>query len=407
MFEQAMLSAFIADRADYDLVVHHIDREDWSPMGEVLLELVEEYYRRDSEATAVDLDILSSAIGRRFSDIPRHKEQAMGLLEEVLAHQTSKVNVLAEVLEQRRDKLRLRLVDALLAHDEERIEESLSQYSELTEASVLETHVEEVYQGKDVRELIEEMVEDGQWSVAPSSLGRRIKGGVRPGHSIILAARPERGKTLFGVNMAAGFLAQGAKVLYLANEDPVPDIILRLVCNMSGRTEDEVKEDPEGAMQEARQYGYDNAVFAGITPGTPFEIEALTRKHKPDILFVDQLRNISTQSENNTLRLEQVARELRNIARRNNCVVVGITQVGDSGRDKQILNDGDIDGSNTGIPGACDIMILIGCDDEYEKRDLRRVNLAKNKRGGNHDNFPVRIDRNLSRVFTYEVGGTN
>lgn len=401
-FEQALLSAFIAERANYDLVSHHLHRDEWSPMGTVMLELIDDYYRRDSEAENVDLEILRSAIKRRFSDIPRHQDQALTLLEEVLAHEASTANVLAEVLENERDKARLKLVDALLSQDEEKIERSLSKYSELTEASILEAEVSEEYQGKDVVELLAEVEEDGQWTLAPhSSLGCRIKDGVRAGHMIIMAARPERGKTLFGVNLAAGFLGQGAKVLFLLNEDPVPDVIFRLISNMSGFTIDQIKENPEAAMAEARTYGYDNCVFAGITPGTPFEVEALVRKHKPDVVIVDQLRNIATGAENNTLRLEQVARELRNIARRQRCVMIGVTQVGDSGRDKNHLNDGDIDGSNTGIPGACDILILIGCDEEYEKRDLRMVNLVKNKRGGCHDSFGVRINRDLSRVFTY------
>ncbi len=401
MFETTLLSAFIADRSDYDAVVHHLTRDDWSPMGSAMLGLIDDYYHRDSEAGAVDLEVLRSAIKRRFSDIPRHQDKALALLEEVLANSTSKVNVVAEVLENERDKMRLKLVDALLSHDETLIEETLSKYNDITEATVLESQVEEEYQGKDVRELLEEMEEDGEWSIAPASLGKRIKGGVRPGHTIIMAARPERGKTLFGVNMAAGFLAQGAAVLYLANEDPMPDIIMRLLTNLTGRSEDDIRNDPEGAMASAREAGYDNAVFAGMAPGTPFEVEALVRKYEPDVVFVDQMRNIAAQSENNTLRLEKVARELRNIARRHKCVMIGITQVGDSGRDTNYLNDGDIDGSNTGIPGACDVMVLIGCDEEYEKRDLRMINLAKNKRGGNHDSFPVQVNRNLSRVFTY------
>lgn len=405
MFEQKILSAFIADRSDYDMVVHHIERDELSPMGAVVLELIDDYYSRDAEADKVDIELLQSAISRRFSDIPRHKDQAISLLEEVLAHQTSKVNVVAEVLEAQRDKARLKLVDALLSHEEEIIEDALAKYNNLTEATVLETQVTEEYQGKDLRELIEEMHEDGQWNLAPKSLGNRLKGGLRAGHSVIVAARPERGKTLFGTSMNAGFLAQGAKTLYLGNEDPIPDLIMRLVSCLSGLTEEQIRRDPEAALEEARQYGYDNCVFAGLSPGTLYEVEALVRRHKPDVLLVDQMRNIATSSENNTLRLETVARELRNIARRNNCVVIAMTQVGDSGRDKLILNDGDIDGSNTGIPGACDVMVLIGCDEEYEKRDLRKVNLAKNKRGGCHDSFAVSINRDLSRVFTYTGPG--
>lgn len=401
MFETKILSAFLADRSDYDLVVHHLDRKEWSPMGAVMLDLIDDYYHRDSQAESVDLDLLRRAIERRFSDIPRHKDQALTLMEEVLSHKTSTINVMAEVLENERDKLRLKLVDALLAHDEERIEETLAKYSELTEQAVIEAQVEEEYQGKDVAELLEEMVEDGQWHLAPKSLANRIRGGVRAGHSVIVAARPERGKTLFGTNLNAGFLGQGARTLYIGNEDPIPDLILRLVSNLSGWTEAEIRANPAEAMERARAKGYDNCVLAGLSPGTLYEIEALVRKHKPDILIVDQMRNVAANTENNTLRLEMVARELRNIARRNNCVVIAMTQVGDSGRDKNYLNDGDIDGSNTGIPGACDVMILIGCDEEYDKRDLRMVNLVKNKRGGNHESFAVSIDRERSRVQTY------
>ena len=114
--------------------------------------------------------------------------------------------------------------------------------------------------------------------------------------------------------------------------------------------------------------------------------------------MIDQMRNVRANTENNTQRLEVVAQELRNIGRRHECLVISVTQVGDSGRDKLVLNDGDIDGSNTGIPGACDVIVMIGSNEEFELRDLRHLTLAKNKRGGDHSSFTVRVDRDISRV---------
>ena len=118
-------------------------------------------------------------------------------------------------------------------------------------------------------------------------------------------------------------------------------------------------------------------------------------------VVVDQMRNLRAKTENNTQRLEVVAQELRNMGRRHNCLMVGLTQVGDSGRDKLVLNDGDIDGSNTGIPGACDVIMMVGSNDDFEKRDLRVVTFAKNKRGGDHGSVTVSVDRKLSRVMSY------
>jgi archaellum biogenesis ATPase FlaH len=396
------LSAFIADRSNFDTASPYVSKDDLSPTGAVLLDIIAQYYKRDEHVDHVDLDLMRSALERRFRDVPKHLDTASELLEVVLSEDASHVNVITEVLEQQRTKARLKLADALLAQDEDMIEEYLTEYSRLTDATVLESSAEEEYVGATLDQLAEQFETDGAWTLAPKALANRIRGGVRPGHAVVMAARPERGKTLFGVNLCAGFLSQGAKVLYLGNEDPIPDIVLRLLSNLSNMTEAEMMRDKETAMERARARGYDNCILQGISPGTLYEVEALVRRHSPDVVIVDQMRNIRANTENNTQRLEVVAQELRNIGRRHRCVMISMTQVGDSGRDKLILNDGDIDGSNTGIPGACDVIVMIGSNEEYELRDLRKLTLAKNKRGGSHDSFTVSVDREHSRVTSYE-----
>jgi len=400
MFEAKVMNAFIANRKDYDMVLSHLDREALSPYAQALLEAIENYYESDASAEHVDVEVLKLALDRRFKDIPRNQSKMHDMLTEVLAINTSAVNVINEIIEQKRARIGTQLADALLAQDKDSIELFLREYSELTDLSVLETAGEE-YQGLTLDALAEQLDDGGVWKLAPLEIGKRIKGDLRPGHAVILGARPERGKTLFGTTFNAGFLEQGATVLYIGNEDPMPDLILRLLSHLSGLTEEQMFQNRELAMSRAVAKGYNNCVFAGLSPGTLYEIEALVRRHDPDILIVDQMRNIKAKSENNTQRLEQVAQELRNIARRHGCVSIALTQVGDSGRNKLDLNDGDIDGSNTGIPGACDVMILIGSNDEYEMRDLRKVNFAKNKRGGDHSSFVVSVNRQLSRVSSY------
>jgi KaiC/GvpD/RAD55 family RecA-like ATPase len=320
----------------------------------------------------------------------------------VLQSDSSAINITSELIAHERAKIGTSLADALLSQDDIRIEALLSKYSELMDASTIEDHVTEEYCGLTLHELEQKFETDGRWQLWPMRIGMMLKGGLRPGHSVVVAARPERGKTLFGITFTAGFLAQGAKVLYIGNEDPIPDLIMRLLSCITGYTDEQLLKHKDEAMRRAVEQGYNNCVFAGLSPGTLYEVEALVRRHEPDILVVDQMRNIAAKTENNTLRLEYVARELRNIARRQNCVVLAVTQVGDSGRDKLVLNDGDIDGSNTGIPGACDVILMVGSNDEYERMDLRMIKLAKNKLGGDHSELVVAVDRALSRVETHQ-----
>lgn len=401
MFESKVLACFLESRDDYDMVIELIERDKLSPYGLVILEAIDEYYKADDRADSADLEVIRLALDRRFKDIPRNQAKVRDALEGVLSVKTSSVNVMREILEQKRADVGTRLADALLAQNAEHIQMYLTEYENLTDIRALEVGAEDECQGMTLDALEERMEEDGCWHIAPHAIGEKLQGGIRAGHAVVLAARPERGKTLFGTTMNSGFLQQGAKTLYIGNEDPIEDLILRLLSNMTGYKQEDLFANKEDAMRIAKEKGYDNCVFAALSPGTLYEIEALVRRHDPDVVIVDQMRNIRAKTENNTLRLEAVAQELRNMARRHSFALVELTQVGDSGRNKKVLDDGDIDGSNTGIPGACDVIIMIGSDESFEAADLRQVTLAKNKRGGDHSTFAVSIDRELSRVMTY------
>ena len=79
-------------------------------------------------------------------------------------------------------------------------------------------------------------------------------------------------------------------------------------------------------------------------------------------------------------------------------MVITVTQAGDSASGKSILDMGDVDSSNTGIPAQADVMVGIGMSDEDEANGRRVISLPKNKPGGNHGTFPVLVDPTKSRI---------
>ena len=324
-------------------------------------------------------------------------------MTELFAVDTSAVNVGREILEAEKASVGIELADAILRKDDNAISRKMEEYANIRTDAVLEEDVEDSYNGVHLDELEYIYEESALIKIAPPALNQRLRGGLIRGQHLVLAAMPEAGKTLFGLNMTSGFIQQGLKVLYAGNEDPVPELVLRLLSNLSGVAGEDLFTQRKVVMERAFDRGYELVTFKGLDPGTIESLDAMLSKDDYDVLVIDQLRNLNSRSENNTTRLEAVAKGARNLARRHNVLVVSVTQAAETGRDKLVMNSGDIDGSNIGIPGACDVIVMVGMNDDYYMRDLRRLALVKNKRGGIHDNFSVAIDRWRSRVRNYET----
>jgi archaellum biogenesis ATPase FlaH len=399
MFETKILAAFIQSRRDHDAAMHHVS--DLSPMGTAVLSAIKEYYSMDAEASHVDADILKSRLDRKFGDVPKHARELDDYLTEIYAEDVSAINVANEILAAEKDRIGLLLADSILTKNKDAIAMYLKEYEEIHDEVVLEQDTEDTYTGAHLDEFEDMYNDEALIKVAPPALNAKLRGGLLRGMHLLLAAMPEAGKTLFAINMAAGFIRQGFRVLYVGNEDPIPELVLRLLSNLSGVAGEDLFDRKDYVMDKAVSLGYDLITFKGLDPGNIEAIDTLLRNGDYDVVVIDQLRNLTSKTENNTIRLEAVAQGARNLARRHDVLAVSVTQAAESARDKLVLNSGDIDGSNIGMPGACDVMVLVGMTDDYYLRDLRRVTLAKNKRGGVHDNFTVAIDRWHSRIRDY------
>jgi KaiC/GvpD/RAD55 family RecA-like ATPase len=375
-----------------------VAHEDFTEQGWIVWEGIVAYYNKDTTARSIDAEILADSVSRGIA-ADKHKDVFRHLIAALDQFDTSPANVVDDLLATKREVCGRKLAAALLS-GEDRDGALMAEYSELLSATNFGEEDEGERIGLSVEALVADSFDrDGLIRINPESLNLRLDGGVKAGHHILIFARPEIGKTMMVIEMIAGFAAQGLKVLYIGNEDPMDDINMRLVNRLSAMTKQEVLDNPARADRIARERGYESIVLKPMSPGSIREVTEMMEAHSPDILVLDQLRNLDVGEENKVLALEKAARQARTWAQKYSCVVVSVTQAGDSAEGKAVLKQGDVDWSNTGIPGACDLMIGLGASEAQQAAGERMISLPKNKISGIHEYFAVGVDPTLSRIY--------
>jgi archaellum biogenesis ATPase FlaH len=356
------------------------------------------FYDNDPSAKAADAEVITAYASDSLSN-PKHQQAVARIVERLAGTDVSAANV--------RDMLRLvakartadSLAHALASRKEgEEVLRLIRQYESLAE-EVRDDESEEVNWPTLLRERLNPA---GRIKVAPKALNDYLGGGLLPGHNITLFARPEAGKTALALTMAAGFARRGHKVLYCGNEDAIQDLMVRALTNVTKKTREQIEQDQEGAIREGLSLGLGNLVMREMSPGTLSEIDRLVKQHQPKVLVVDQMRNIRPAKTDNFVQgLDHIAQGVRSIGKRNGLVTIGITQAGDSASGRPVLEMGDIDSSNTGIPGAADVLIGMGVTDTLRNAGQRVLSISKNKVSGRHGYFTVNIDEQTSRITSH------
>jgi archaellum biogenesis ATPase FlaH len=399
MNELKILAAVTKDRENYEKIVDHVDLKDFAPEAKLIFAEVGDYYAHDTEAPNVDIEILLARLARRVSK-PSDADRLSGIVKDL--PDVSGTNVVREVLDLKAAALGSELAAAVFAGKSSReIRPIVERWISVSDAEGLDNE-SEIYTAQPIHGLVARRLDQGSLiQIAPRALNDRLDGGALPGHHVLVFAPTEMGKTLFVINMVAHFLRQGHRTLYVGNEDPADDIILRLASRISGMDKYGIKASPETVQELLDANGWKDFIFADLAPGTFPRIERLVKKYDPKILVLDQLSNINvnvSKSESKTGSLEQAAKEARALAKRCGILVVSVTQAADSATGRVVLGRGDVHNSNIGIPGQVDLMLGIGADEAMESRGLREISLVKNKISGNHDHFTVRFNPILSKV---------
>lgn len=396
--EANILGAIMASRNTFDLVNEHLTDKDYSREYQLVKKNISSYYERDPSATHVDHELLVAQMEATTGN-KKHQERFATLIREAHAHGSSAANVDSLIISSKMEAVMQKI--ALAAVNKTDPSEHMADWQRLKgieSLSDLNVKGVEILDSNNFRDVFAKKAEGtGLLKVYPLALNEFLNGGVGPGHHIITFARPEMGKTAFNITIACGFANQGAKGIYFLNEDVLDDVYARAVSCLTGAPEEQLVKDIAKWEELARKRGLENIMFVSLSPGTPADIERFIEQFEPKWIVVDQLRNLQMKETNKVLQLEYAASAMRNIGKKHGVIVVSTTQAGDSAEGKRLLDMGDVDFSNTGIPAQADVLIGIGATREDEAESKRWISICKNKRGGGHATVPLKLLSHISR----------
>ena len=255
----------------------------------------------------------------------------------------------------------------------------------------------------NVIELLEALKDNTKWKFNLTDLRDRVN-GIGDGNFLIIFARPESGKTAFWVNLVAGrngFATQGAKVCALINEEPAIRTQMRLINAHTSMSFAEIRQNPTKAGELWSKIK-DNLRILDTVDWSLEKIDSYVAKEEPDILIIDQLdkAHIEGTFARTDEKLRAIYTGAREIAKRRNCAIIGISQASADASDKLDLTFDMMENSKTGKAAEADVIIGVG----YRNRpdidpDLRSLAISKNKITGWHGTLTCKILPELSRYI--------
>tara|TARA_Y100000310_G_scaffold281487_1_gene301990 strand:- start:1275 stop:2489 length:1215 start_codon:yes stop_codon:yes gene_type:complete len=254
----------------------------------------------------------------------------------------------------------------------------------------------------DIEELIESLKDNTKWKFNLTDLRNRVN-GIGEGNFIIIFARPESGKTAFWVNLVAGrngFATQGAKICALINEEPAIRTQMRLINAHTGMTFAEIRKNSDKAGELWSQIKT-NIKILDTVDWTLEKIDSYAAKEKPDVLIIDQLDKIHIGGTfaRGDEKLRAIYTGAREIAKRRNCSLIGISQASADASGKWDMTFDMMENSKTGKAAEADVIIGVGYkpNSEYSNENERSLSVSKNKITGWHGKVMVKIEPELSR----------
>lgn len=398
--KEKLLNAIYNSREDFDTLQPYLDEADFEGISAILYKYAREYYERDVKATYVDEDVILSKLERNsVKNLQQYKEILYGFVDDL-----STINLRDELIKLKREQVSDKLVEKLVSDDDAKSADVRSlieqyQFYDAGELDDAETTEAKVYNSVDVADIIGSYSEDKLIKLYPPSLNNKV-GGILPQSHVVVFARPEVGKSLFTINLAASMAARGKRVLFVEMEDPTDATVLRFISNMTGLAKDDLINNPDNIAKARKllsQRGYDNVTVAEAANASVASIEKLIIEHKPQVVFVNQLRQLKFKNaDGDVQKLAMAGASMRRLAKKHNIVVVSIHQAAETGDGKLTLDLRDMYMSKTALQGDVDLAIGVGINKSFPE-DRRMISICKNKNGW-HGCVPVRVEETLSRV---------
>lgn len=258
---------------------------------------------------------------------------------------------------------------------------------------------------KDLSKLISLTSDENRFQFNIRALSSKVY-GIGRGEFGIAFARPETGKTSFVISLAAaagGFCEQGARVLYVGNEEATDRTMLRAIQAASGMEKEDVVDFPDRAMERFNKIS-DNLIMVHGKDWYDDTLERAIDHFEPDVVLVDQYDKLQIRDniEAGHERLGVLYINLRSICSRTNVAMLGLSQASAEAEGRTILTPNMMEGSKTRKYAEADLIIGIGKHPDAADgtpEPIRYLTIGKNKLSGWHGTIACKFDQNTSRYM--------
>jgi hypothetical protein len=241
---------------------------------------------------------------------------------------------------------------------------------------------------KSIKELKEQNQQEQDLSWPLSELDRII-GAPRRKTSGAFFARPDAGKTTFGVNTACKWAAslhfrkKDGVILYCQNEEAMDLVWERALCSMND-CDKEYLYNNETAMEDQfwlrggrRLVMIEDVYHIAI-------LEQLLKKYSPRAVIIDQTPKLNIPGGHllkGTAKLQMTYQRVRELSKKYDTSILNLSQAtaSNGAANRMYLGLDDMHASKTDVPGELDYAIGCGFKDEPGYENQRFINVCKNK----------------------------
>ena len=392
----AKIISFCLRTECYDRVKNILDKDmfegDWAPIWGALVDAHAEY---PSDFTGAELQAYFDARHPALPDSTRLRywEHFETLQDNIGTNTDMQEKIIRDLWMRHRAKIISDLSIQIFLGKSNEFGELKRLIESTAEDSLGEkTTYTEVDMGLD--ELLDSLTLDPDFPFNWEPLSKRVSGLDR-GHFGIIFARPETGKTTFVSFLAQKYLKQGFTVAVSGNEEPAVRTKLRIIQSYFKVTRQEL-DDGRGEYAPLWSISVSDRLHVLDCVGTTIqEIDDWCKINKPDIIFIDQLDKVKIAGKYNRgdEKLKEIYLQAREIAKRNKCLVWGVSQASAEAEGLLDVEYQYLDNSKTGKAGEADLIIGIGRrGDRSPDNTERSVFISKNKQNGWHGRVMSEID---------------
>ena len=250
---------------------------------------------------------------------------------------------------------------------------------------------ERTYEEPDFEELMADDLDDSGLAWRNPDINSHMR-KLRGGDFLIVAGRPDKGKTSFIADNATHFASQSDRpVLWLSNEGVRNNIIKRSIQAALGISVPEMVAAHKSGTLLPDYYdsigGKGKLQIEDICGWTNFEVAELIEQVNPSVLVIDMIDKVTFLGMSSQARTDQKLEEMysyfRELGIKHEYATLATSQISagacDTENTQMWPDDHMLKDSKTGKQGACDTIMMIGHSQDPMKSAYRYLSVPKNK----------------------------